>query len=593
VRDGWRAAHALLAARAAAAPAALLRSLAMAWPALDPGTPRRLVATGVGSSEAHARFLAHVVDAAGVLPARFVPLGALVVPPRDAGRDLLVCFSQGLSPNARLVLASAGAWHRAVAATASTRAERLAPVRAAGAQVVPFEGAEEYGTLVRVLGPLAAYGAALRLAAALGAAPPLEPARIAAALARAEAAGAALPADLADDPLAFVAAGEHVELARNLQLKLLEGALVALPPVWELLHLAHGPLQQAFPGRQAFVALTRADAPDEDALLARFASLLDPARHRLVTLPATLPGPLAVLEHEVATTALLLRIVAHRRVDQGRWPARERDAALYALSTPPVRRRLDALTWPEVEALLARGTRTAVIPLGSVEQHGPHLPLATDAWIADALAERLCAAVDDALAVPALAVGCASEHLGFPGTLDLSPATLEGALRDQIRALGRHGVTRAFVFSAHGGNVATLAARLPSLRAACAPVVVDAYTDLDGLTAALHAVAAAHGVDAGAAGHHAGELETSMLLALRPGAVRTHALAAGLVTAGDDPQALFYPDLRANAPDGTVGDPRGADAARGTAYLEAWTSVLVAAYRAAKNDAHANGVQSE
>jgi creatinine amidohydrolase len=311
----------------------------------------------------------------------------------------------------------------------------------------------------------------------------------------------------------------------------------------------------------------------------------------VVRLHAPLAGIAALLAHDAQVDHQLLRASAATHVDQVRWPGRERDGALYALAQPPLTRRLEACTWPEVEALIAAGRRTAVLPLGSTEQHGPHLPLGTDSWIGDALAERLCAAVDDALACPTLRLGCAAEHLAFPGTLDVRPETLEAVLRDVIASLGRHGIERVFVFSAHGGNVAALADMLPRLASACAPVAVDGFTDLAGLTTALHAEAVAGGIGAGAAGHHAGEMETSMLLALRPGTVRAGAMTGGLVTDTTDAQALFYPELRRNAQDGTVGDPRGADPARGVRYLAVWTGMLVEAYRGAKKSVQTSGVQ--
>jgi creatinine amidohydrolase len=236
------------------------------------------------------------------------------------------------------------------------------------------------------------------------------------------------------------------------------------------------------------------------------------------------------------------------------------------------------MTWRELEAALARGCRTAVVALGSIEQHGPHLPLATDAWIADALLERVCARLDDAIAVPTVPVGCASEHLDFPGTLDLREATLSMLLTDVLASLGRHGFERAFVFSAHGGNCAPLARAAPALAAACAPLELVVFTDLEALTAALQEAGSAAGVGPAAAGHHAGELETSILLALRPHAVRTAELAPGLAAPAADAQALFYPSLRANAP-------------RGARYLDVWADVLVDAYRGAKKRTHANGTQ--
>jgi creatinine amidohydrolase/Fe(II)-dependent formamide hydrolase-like protein/fructoselysine-6-P-deglycase FrlB-like protein len=581
----------LIAARVAALTDALRATATAPWPSLDlgPVPPRRVIATGIGSSAAHARLLAHCCWTAGDLPARVVPLDA--VPP--GGRDdVLVVFSQGPSANARLALASAERWRRVILVTAATRAEALAPFTGVGARVVPMAGEDEFGTLVRVTGPLVGYAAALRLARALGADPVFDVDAAVAAVARAPAAVAGVDARLLEGPLVFVAAGGFAELATNLAYKVMEGLLRPLPPVLDLLHVAHGPFQQAFAGAATFVALTRDDAPEESALLARLERMLDPARHRLVRLHAPLSGPQAILAHEAQLDALLVRALDASDVDQIAWPGKGRDGPLYDLDARPLARRLDRLTWPEVAALTASGDATAIVPLGSIEQHGPHLPLATDAWIGDALAARLCAAIPEAVALPTLRLGCASEHLAFPGTLHLTPATLAAVLTDLLRALARHGFGRAFLFSAHGGNVAPLRELLPTLRQAGTPMRVDAFVDLDGLTAALHAVARAHAIDPAAGGHHAGEIETSILLALRAGDVRTAAIAPGLVTDTADPQALFYPDLRRHAPDGVVGDPRGANAERGARYLAAWVALLEAAYRGAKNSRNATGTQS-
>jgi creatinine amidohydrolase len=105
------------------------------------------------------------------------------------------------------------------------------------------------------------------------------------------------------------------------------------------------------------------------------------------------------------------------------------------------------------------------------------------------------------------------------------------------------------------------------------------YADLDALTAEGHRLSATFGVGPEASGHHAGELETSIVLALRPDAVRTARIEPGLVTVPADPQALFYPSLREHAPTGVVGDPRGAAAERADSYLDGWVELLVAAYR--------------
>jgi creatinine amidohydrolase len=233
-----------------------------------------------------------------------------------------------------------------------------------------------------------------------------------------------------------------------------------------------------------------------------------------------------------------------------------------------------------------------VLPLGATEQHGPHLPFATDHWIADALAERFCARVPEALRLPALALGASSEHLSFPGTLSLAEDTLFGVLADLARSLARHGFEAVFCFSAHGGNLRVLRERRAALEAAAAPCRWIAFTDHAALGARLAALAEAAGVPAAAAGLHAGELEASLVAALRPNALRREALAAGLLATPPDPDALFYPDLRAHAPSGTVGDPRLADPERAARYLDAWVESLLEAYEGEKKRHQTKGTVS-
>jgi creatinine amidohydrolase len=328
-------------------------------------------------------------------------------------------------------------------------------------------------------------------------------------------------------------------------------------------------------------------------------------RHRLLVLPGAPARDLALFAHEAAADALLLRALDALELDPAAWPGQDRDAPLYrfaGLATaasaatdradPPRETRLDALTWPELETRLAAGARTAVVPLGSTEQHGPHLPLATDTWIADALAARFCARVPEALRLPALAVGCASEHLAFPGTLHVEEETLAAVLADLVRALDRHGFAHVFVFSAHGGNLETLRRAAPRLEAAASRARVTVFHDHRPLTRRLFEEAARRGVEAAAAGHHAGEIESSIVAALRPGALRARALGPGLAWPEPDTRGLFDPDLRRRAPDGTVGDPRAADPSRAEAYLDAWTGRLLEAYGEAKKRQATKGTVS-
>ena len=110
------------------------------------------------------------------------------------------------------------------------------------------------------------------------------------------------------------------------------------------------------------------------------------------------------------------------------------------------------LTWRDAEAL-AR----SLVPVGSVEQHGPHLTLDTDLAVADAFARRLDADLgDDALLCPPIAYGLSEHHLGFPGSLTLRPDTFIGLLLDVIESLAHWDLQRVLVVNGHGGNIDAL-----------------------------------------------------------------------------------------------------------------------------------------
>lgn len=243
-----------------------------------------------------------------------------------------------------------------------------------------------------------------------------------------------------------------------------------------------------------------------------------------------------------------------------------------------VLRPLEDAVWPEVEAWVAAGRRTALVALGSIEQHGPHLPLGTDRWIAQALVDALADRLDDAVAMPALAFGCASEHLDFPGTLHVAPETLEAILLDLIVSARGHGFDRAFVFTAHGGNVDALRAMEARLTQSVRPL--ELRIELDLRVAGMQSdVVEAEALDPRSAGPHAGEYETSVVAGLRAGSVRRDRLQSGRVIERGEGQGLFYPSLRPNTESGVLGDPSRASAARGQRYLDAWVDLLEAAYR--------------
>ena len=108
------------------------------------------------------------------------------------------------------------------------------------------------------------------------------------------------------------------------------------------------------------------------------------------------------------------------------------------------------MSWAEVEEFL-KGSDMVIIPLGSIEQHGPHLPLGTD--FLDALEMALLVAQQcEVVVAPALMVGYSEHHMGFPGTLTLSTDTLQQVIFEVAQALIRHGFQKIMLLNRHGGN---------------------------------------------------------------------------------------------------------------------------------------------
>jgi hypothetical protein len=312
-------------------PAALASALQSQLPALE-ARPRSVLTTGIGASEGPARVLAATLAEAG-WAARFCAMSCFAGAAPAA--ELLVVFSQGLSPNARLALAgaerSALRWLvTSVDAAASLPAKRqqLAAFCERGFVPIVMPPLAEPNTLVRLVGPTVAMLAAMRLAAHLlgdraGAA------RLGAAPAAYRTSQERGPLDRA--PLALLTIGTPAEQAHAHRWKLLESLLRGDPPVWDVLQFAHGPLQ-AFHAHplNLLVLETGAGSP----LLQRLTRTLDPTRQRVIHLPSTQRDELAFFEHAAAIDALLLATLEAAPRDLFDWPARGGDGPLYGLDAP-------------------------------------------------------------------------------------------------------------------------------------------------------------------------------------------------------------------------------------------------------------------
>lgn len=230
--------------------------------------------------------------------------------------------------------------------------------------------------------------------------------------------------------------------------------------------------------------------------------------------------------------------------------------------------QLHEMTWPTLADAISRGATTVILPLGATEQHGPHLPLGTDTFRAQALAEGLAKDLENALVAPVLPVGCSDEHGGFPGLLSLNHETLANVIVDCAQRMADWGVQRLILLSAHGGNGQALELAIQWLQERLPELQVYIPEDLTTVSKRLLKTAQEDQVSPEAVGLHAGEGETSEMLHLRPDLVLMNKAAAGYT--GDmteiisQLQAFGLQPLTAS---GVLGDPRPAESQRGARYL--------------------------
>jgi creatinine amidohydrolase len=232
------------------------------------------------------------------------------------------------------------------------------------------------------------------------------------------------------------------------------------------------------------------------------------------------------------------------------------------------------MTWEEIGALA--GERTiALLPVAAIEQHGPHLPLGVDVCLVEGVLARAIELMPSELPVvilPTQTVGKSDEHLAFPGTLTCDAATLVAQWTQIGEAVARAGVRKLVLFNSHGGNPSVMEIVARDLRVRLGMVVASASWYSFGIPEGLFpAHEVRHGI-------HAGAIETSMMLHLRPDLVRREKarrfdslgerLAAQNRWLGPGAAAKIAWQTQDLNPDGACGDATAADAERGAKLVE-------------------------
>jgi creatinine amidohydrolase len=245
---------------------------------------------------------------------------------------------------------------------------------------------------------------------------------------------------------------------------------------------------------------------------------------------------------------------------------------------------MEEMTWVEIRDAIASGKDIAVFACGATEQHGPHLPTGTDTYLGTAIAERAARMLGNALVAPTLRPGSSAHHMAFPGTLTLRFETFIMVLEDYCTSLAQHGFKQIIFFSSHGGNTDLMAAHFPAIAKKLADkAFVFMVTPLLEAMQRQADFLKEHGISRGAAGAHAGYIETAEMLV-----VQEHLVRMSQAAPGRSDEAFYAPGqvrlsqlesftkgIHTQSPNGILGDPTGARVDLGDQLLDMRAEMIV------------------
>jgi creatinine amidohydrolase len=238
----------------------------------------------------------------------------------------------------------------------------------------------------------------------------------------------------------------------------------------------------------------------------------------------------------------------------------------------------DQLTSQEINAL--DRNIPVILPVAATEQHGAHLPLATDRMIAEYFCQQLHEDIPDkVLILPVMGVGCSEHHLDFTGSLTLTHDTFLRQAEEILGSVAHHGFKNLIIYNSHGGNLGigqVIVEHFGNRHPQCRVVLATWWKIAAGALADLN--------ETGEGGvGHAGEFETSLMMLIAPGLVhhdkiegkknqQTFDWATGDLLRG--PKASLYRSMKTQTPNGVFGDVRMVSAEKGQKITDIAVSAL-------------------
>jgi creatinine amidohydrolase len=259
------------------------------------------------------------------------------------------------------------------------------------------------------------------------------------------------------------------------------------------------------------------------------------------------------------------------------------------MGIPPARRigggmeeiLLERMSWRAIAQRIATGWNRVLVMVGSIEQHGPHLPVGTDTILGYAWGEAIARKLGRMLVAPVIRPGLSFHHKGFAGTITLDEALLLTLLEQTCASLADSGFQYIFLLCSHGGNwpvvhqgLARLRMAAPTARVLTLPPEVVEYIEEQ-----IYAFLSSRGISRAVAGIHAGLRETAYMMWLAGNLVDRDAITCGLVDEAVLAQLRKGLKLSELTPTGVLGDPRGATQELGKELNELTVSLYVEAIR--------------